>query len=177
MNNSPLLNHYQTWLDDFTRLNMFHGLCQQQITQWHQLAITSCITTGGHSVEIVIPECLLSIIRTRGLKSCAAIPRLTKQTDYSLLPGVLLSECYRLGKGRLAEQLKMLFRLNAQPGMRQTLTLLCWCELTTGEDMEEWYELHLSLPDTLKHWLATKQRAYRGLKAVTDDYIRATQPV
>lgn len=90
---------------------------------------------------------------------------------------MLLSECYRLGKSRLADQLQMLFRLHVQPGIRQTLTLLCWCELVTGKDMKEWYELHLSLPDTLKQWLAIKQRTYRGLKALTDDYILVTRPV
>ena len=71
----------------------------------------------------------------------------------------------------------MLFRLNVQPGMRQALTLLCWCALATGKDMEEWYALHLPQPDTLTQWLAVKQRAYRGLKTLTDGYIRATQPM
>lgn len=41
MIHSILLNHYQTWLDDFTRVSLSHGLCQQHITQWHRLAITS----------------------------------------------------------------------------------------------------------------------------------------
>ncbi|CQH22631.1 TPA: hypothetical protein ACPZMC_002838 [Yersinia enterocolitica] len=42
MKNIPLLNHYQAWLNDFTRINLFHGLCQQEIEHWHKLAITSC---------------------------------------------------------------------------------------------------------------------------------------
>lgn len=177
MNNSPLLNHYQTSLDDFTRINVFHGLYHQQITQWHRLTITSCLIPEGHSVEVVLPQRLLPLTRTGLVESCTTIPRLTKNIDYSLLPGVLLSECYRLGKSRLADQLQMLFRLHVQPGLRQTLTLLCWCELVTGKDMKEWYELHLSLPDPLKQWLAIKQRTYRGLKALADDYILATRPV
>ncbi|EPD2609613.1 hypothetical protein ACR82Q_001268 [Yersinia enterocolitica] len=41
MKNIPLLNHYQAWLNDFTRINLFHGLCQQEIEHWHKLAITS----------------------------------------------------------------------------------------------------------------------------------------
>ena len=177
MNNSPLLNHYQAWLDDFTRVSLFHGLCQQHISQWHRLAITACPMPGSSVTEVVIPQCLLPVTRTGRLGSCTSAPGLTKHTDYALLPGVLLSECYRLGKSRLANQLQMLFRLNVQPGMRQALTLLCWCALATGKDMEEWYALHLPQPDTLTQWLAVKQRAYRGLKTLTDGYIRATQPM
>ncbi|EQA4045819.1 secretoglobin family protein, partial [Enterobacter hormaechei] len=93
MNNSPLLNHYQTWLDDFTRINVFHGLYHQQITQWHRLTITSCLIPEGHSVEVVLPQRLLPLTRTGLVESCTTIPRLTKNIDYSLLPGVLLSEC------------------------------------------------------------------------------------
>ncbi|TDT52411.1 hypothetical protein DFO53_3577 [Enterobacter sp. AG5470] len=48
MNNSPLLSHYQVWLDDFTRVSLLHGLCQQHITQLHRLPKTSfqVITSG-----------------------------------------------------------------------------------------------------------------------------------
>ncbi|HAN6103265.1 TPA: secretoglobin family protein [Escherichia coli] len=177
MNNSPLLNHYQAWLDDFTRVSLFHSLCQQHIIQWHRLAITASLMPDGSVTECVIPQCLLPVTRTDQLGSCSAIPGLTKHTDYSLLPGVLLSECYRLGKSRLAEQLQLLFRQYPQPGIRESLTLLCWCELATGKNMGEWYELHLPLPYTLKRWLAVKQLTYRGLKTLTDDYIRATRPL
>lgn len=114
MNNSPLLNHYQAWLDDFTRVSLFHGLCQQHISQWHRLAITACPMPGSSVTEVVIPQCLLPVTRTGRLGSCTSAPGLTKHTDYALLPGVLLSECYRLGKSRLANQLQMLFRLNVQ---------------------------------------------------------------
>ncbi|CVF46325.1 secretoglobin family protein [Serratia sp. CY32780] len=177
MIHSILLNHYQTWLDDFTHISLSHGLCQQHITQWHRLAITTSPTLDGSVIEIVIPQRLLPITRTVRLESCTVDPGLTKNTDYTLLPGVLLSECYRLGKSRLADQLQMLLRLHVQPGMRQTLTLLCWCELATGKDMREWYALHLQLPEMLRQWLTIKQRAYRGLKTLTEDYIRATRPL
>lgn len=174
MKNIPLLNHYQAWLNDFTRINLCHGLCQQEIEHWHKLAVTSCRSPGG---VIVVPQYLLQVTQTSHEEECAVIPRLNKQTDYSLLPGVLLSECYRLGKSRLAEQLQMLFRLHTQPGSRQALTLLCWCELVSGRDLDEWYTLHLPLPDTLKQWMSEKQESYRGLKTLTEDYIRATRPM
>ncbi|WP_261642251.1 hypothetical protein [Erwinia mallotivora] len=104
MIHSILLNHYQTWLDDFTRISLSHGLCQQHIAQWHRLAITTSPTLDDSVIEIVIPQCLLPIIRTTRLEPCTVDPGLTKHTDYTLLPGVLLSECYRLGKSRLADQ-------------------------------------------------------------------------
>lgn len=61
MNNSPLLNHYQAWLDDFTRVSLFHGLCQKHISQWHRLAITACPMPGSSVTEVVIPQCLLRL--------------------------------------------------------------------------------------------------------------------
>jgi hypothetical protein len=104
-------------------------------------------------------------------------PQLIKHIDYPLLPGVLFSECCRLGKRKLAEQLKMLFRLHTQPEMRHALILLCWCDFTTGSDLDEWYSLHLSNADELKQWISARQKTYRELAALTKDYIDATRPL
>ncbi|AUQ41077.1 secretoglobin family protein [Yersinia ruckeri] len=172
-NTSPLLHHYQTWLDDFTRISLWHGLCQQELTQWHRLALTSCHIPEGS--VIVIPQCLLQITHSPGVEACAIVTKITKQTDWPLLAGVLLSECYRLKQGTLAEQLQMLFRLYS-PAIRQALTLLCWCELVMGLDMSEWYTLHLLHPDTVAQWLAAKQKAYEGLTTLIEGYSRATRP-
>lgn len=173
-NTSPLLHHYQAWLDDFTRINLWHGLCQQELMQWHRLTMTPCNLPEGHI--IVIPRCLLQITHSPGVEECTVVPRITKQTDWPLLSGVLLSECYRLEKGMLAEQLQMLFRLHS-PGIRQALTLLCWCELVRGLDMSEWTTLHLLHPDALEQWLAAKQKAYQGLTTLTEGYHRAARPL
>ncbi|WP_337261398.1 MULTISPECIES: secretoglobin family protein [unclassified Serratia (in: enterobacteria)] len=171
-NTSPLLQHYQAWLGDFTRVSLWHGLCQQELKQWHRLALTSC----PEGSVIVIPQCLLQITHSPGVEACAIAPKITKQTDWSLLPGVLLSECYRLERGTLAEQLQMLFRLHS-PAIRQALTLLCWCELVVGLEMSEWTTLHLLSPDALAQWLAVKQKAYRGLTTLTERYGRAARPL
>lgn len=74
MNNSPLLNHYRVWLDDFTRVSLLHGSCQQHITQWHRLAITACPMPESSETEVVIPHCLLPVTRTDQLESCSAAP-------------------------------------------------------------------------------------------------------
>ncbi|MEI7125677.1 secretoglobin family protein [Pectobacterium versatile] len=166
MKKAPLLNHYQTWLDDFTRINLWHGLCQQKIEHWHKLTITSGQQEDGSTSIIVIPQCLLQVIRTEQVVDCNIIPQLIKH-----------SECCRLGKRKLAEQLKMLFRLHTQPEMRHALILLCWCDLTTGSDLDEWYSLHLSNADELKQWVSARQKAYRGLAMLTKDYIDATRPL
>ncbi|MGM7970781.1 hypothetical protein ACS77P_07995 [Yersinia enterocolitica] len=96
-NTSPILNHYQTWLDGFTRISLWHGLCQQELTQWRRLAMTSCFTPEG--TVIVIPQCLLQITHSSGVDACSVAPKITKQTDWPLLSGVLLNECYRLDIG------------------------------------------------------------------------------
>ncbi|MBI0552208.1 secretoglobin family protein [Pectobacterium parmentieri] len=177
MKKAPLLNHYQTWLDDFTRINLWHGLCQQKIEHWHKLTITSGQQEDGSTSIIVIPQRLLQVIRTEQVVDYNIIPQLIKHIDYPLLPGVLFSECCRLGKRKLAEQLKMLFRLHTQPEMRHALILLCWCDFTTGSDLDEWYSLHLSNADELKQWISARQKTYRGLAALTKDYIDATRPL
>ncbi|MDE8756767.1 secretoglobin family protein [Pectobacterium polaris] len=177
MKKAPLLNHYQTWLDDFTRINLWHGLCQQKIEQWHKLTIASGQQEDGSTSIIVIPQYLLQVIRTEQVVDCNITHKLIKHIDYPLLPGVLFSECCRLGKRRLAEQLKMLFRLHTQPGIRDALILLCWCELATGSELEEWYSLHLLDANELKQWILARQKAYRGLAALTKDYIDATRPL
>ncbi|EZJ47578.1 hypothetical protein AB01_5163 [Escherichia coli 2-177-06_S1_C1] len=81
------------------------------------------------------------------------------------------------GLSALAEQLSLLFRQYPQPGIRESLMLLCWCELAKGIEPEAWYTLHLLLPATLKKWINTRQKELNGLSALTEDYIRATRPL
>lgn len=171
-NISPLLHQYQTWLDDFTRVSLCHGLCQQELAHWHRLALTSC----PEGSVIVIPQCLLQITHSPGVDACAIVPKITKQTDWPLLSGVLLSECYRLERGILAEQLQMLFRLHSL-AIRHALTLLCWCELVMGLEMSEWMTLHLLPPEALNQWLAAKQKSYGGLTTLTEGYHHAARPL
>ncbi len=58
--------------------------------------------------------------------------RIIKRAEGPALAGMLRSECYRLGLSALAEQLSLLFRQYPQPGIRESLMLLCWCELVKG---------------------------------------------
>ncbi len=53
-----LLQHYQRWLDDFTRLAVRHGLCHPNIQASHQLTIGSLRFTGTGQVTAVVPHAL-----------------------------------------------------------------------------------------------------------------------
>ncbi|MGJ7772053.1 hypothetical protein ACSF59_11255 [Escherichia coli] len=64
--------------------------------------------------------------------------RIIKRAEGPALAGMLRSECYRLGLSALAEQLSLLFRQYPQPGIRESLMLLCWCELVKGIEPEAW---------------------------------------
>lgn len=55
----------------------------------------------------------------------------------------------------------MLFRLHTQPEMRHALILLCWCDLITGSDLDEWYSLHLPDADELKVDISTTRKLPR----------------
>lgn len=177
MNSTIFTAHCQAWLDDLTRLQVTHGLCRPEIKQWHRLTVTTCTLPDGLTGLLIIPQFLLTVTQAACVEEESVAGRIIKRAGGPALAGVLRSECYRLGLSTLAEQLSLLFRQYPQPGIRESLTLLCWCELATGKDMGEWYELHLPFPDTLKRWLAVKQRAFRGLKALTEGYILATRPL
>ena len=53
-----LLQHYQRWLDDFTRLAVRHGLCHPNIQASHQLTIGSLRFTCTGQVTAVVPHAL-----------------------------------------------------------------------------------------------------------------------
>jgi hypothetical protein len=172
---TPLLNHYQAWLDDFTRANLTHGLCQPEIKHWHTLAMTTCRPLNGLASSLVIPHFLLSVTQTPVTDTQPQQAQITKCTDYPLLPGVLLSECFRLGLFRLAEQLRTIFWLNTAPGMRESLTLLCWCELAKNSAASGWCIPCLQ-PEGLQHWITDSQEKHPGLGEFTDAYLRALKP-
>ncbi len=95
-----LLQHYQRWLDDFTRLAVRHGLCHPNIRASHQLTIGSLRFTGTGQVTAVVPHALYRLF-------CGNPPVITVAEDMStrldsdttlllhhpMLEGILLSEC------------------------------------------------------------------------------------
>ncbi len=175
MKNKSLLNHYQAWLDDFTWANIAHGLCQPEIKRWHKLAMTRCRSLNGLPSSLVIPHFLLSVTQTPVTDNPPELAQIIKCTDSPLLPGVLLSECARLGLISLAKQLKSAFWLNTAPGIRESLTLLCWCELAKNSDASEWCIPCLQ-PEELPQWICDSQEKHPGLSRLTGAYLHAIKP-
>ena len=177
MNSTIFTAHCQAWLDDLTRLQVTHGLCQPEIKKWHRLTVTSCSLPNGLTGLLIIPQFLLTVTQAACVEEESVAGRIIKRAEGPALAGMLRSECYRLGLSALAEQLSLLFRQYPQPGIRESLMLLCWCELVKGIEPEAWYALHLLLPATLKKWINTRQKEFNGLSALTEDYICATRPL
>lgn len=175
MKNKSLLNHYQAWLDDFTWANIAHGLCQPEIKRWHKLTMTTCRPLNGLASSLVIPHFLISATQTLVTDNPTEQTQITKDADYPLLPGVLLSECTRLGLLNLAKQLRSAFWLNTAPGMRESLTLLCWCELAKNSAASGWCIPCLQ-SEGLQQWISDSQEKHPGLGEFTDAYLRALKP-
>ncbi len=57
-----LLQHYQRWLDDFTRLAVRHGLCHPNIQASHQLTIGSLRFTGTGQVHCRGTPCFVPVV-------------------------------------------------------------------------------------------------------------------
>lgn len=168
---NTLLNQYQVCLNDFTRPAIIHGQCQPEIIRWHTLAMVPCTLPGGELAELVIPERLLRILNISTIASMTAAQDINTGLMSLLLPGVLLSECERLGMRRLSNKLQSLFQQFRGPGIRERLTLLCWAELATDTDHNEWKELHRLSTESLIAWTDQKLQTFWGLQPQIDDYI------
>lgn len=168
---NTLLNQYQVCLNDFTRPVIIHGQCQPEIIRWHTLAMVPCTLPGGELAELVIPERLLRILNISTTASMTAAQDINTGLMSLLLPGVLLSECERLGMRRLSNKLQSLFQQFRGPGIRERLTLLCWAELATDIDHNEWKELHRLSTESLIAWTDQKLQTFWGLQPQIDDYI------
>ncbi|HGW6104756.1 TPA: malate transporter [Citrobacter werkmanii] len=168
--NNVLLNHYQACLDDYTRPTVLHGQCQQGINRWHKLSMVPCILPGGDSAELVIPERLQLVLHIPTTAPITAAQNINKSLMPLLLAGVLLSECERLEMRRLSNNLQSLFQRFREPGIKEQLVLLCWSELATGIDHNEWNNLHSLQPEALMQWTRQKLQTFWGLQQLTEEY-------
>ncbi|MBJ5342640.1 malate transporter [Salmonella enterica subsp. enterica serovar Kastrup] len=168
---NTLLNHYQACLNDYTHPAIIHGQCQPEIIRWHTLAIVSCTLPGGDLAELVIPERLQRILNIPTTAPMTAAQDINTGLMSLLLPGVLLSECERLGMRRLSNKLQSLFQQFKGPGIRERLTLLCWAELATDIDHNEWKELHRLSSESLIAWTDQKLQIFWALQPQIEDYV------
>ncbi|EAA3086272.1 malate transporter [Salmonella enterica] len=169
--NNVLLNHYQACLDDYTRPAVLHGQCQQGINHWHKLAMVPCKLPGGDLAELVIPERLQRVLTIPTTAPITTVQVINKDMMYLLLPGVLISECERLGMRRLSNKLVSLFQQFNSPGVKECLTLLCWSELATSINHDEWNELHRLQAEALMRWIDEKLQTLWELQPQIEDYV------
>ncbi|EJA5030385.1 hypothetical protein MU985_004891 [Salmonella enterica] len=172
---TPLVEVYQRWLNDQTRLAVRYGISTRKTHRWHTLTTTGIILADGRQVTMVVPACLLSAppaVNNAG--SHVDVPVLVDMNSlrsYPQLPGILLSECIRLRPDGLYNCLERVFSRLREPGLRESLTLLCWYELVNGLQNSDWLYLPELSEQEVKTWGERRLSQYSSLYGVVDEYV------
>ncbi|EAA1980733.1 hypothetical protein DOV67_25520 [Salmonella enterica subsp. enterica serovar Java] len=172
---TPLVEVYQRWLNDQTRLAVRYGISTRKTHRWHTLTTTGIILADGRQVTMVVPACLLSAppaVNNAG--SHVDVPVLVDMNSlrsYPQLPGILLSECIRLRLDGLYNCLERVFSRLREPGLRESLTLLCWYELVNGLQNSDWLYLPELSEQEVKTWGERRLSQYSSLYGVVDEYV------
>ncbi|EHL4433075.1 hypothetical protein KDP88_002723 [Salmonella enterica] len=172
---TPLVEVYQRWLNDHTRLAVRYGISTRKTHQWHTLTTTGITLADGRQVTMVVPSCLLSVsptVREPGNEgSVSVLADISSLRAYPQLPGILLSECIRLRLDGLYDGLEQVFSRLKEPGLRESLTLLCWYELVNGRQDSDWLCLPGLGRQEMKAWVETRLAQYPLLYRMVDEYI------
>ncbi|ECA3795457.1 hypothetical protein FPE53_25825 [Salmonella enterica subsp. enterica] len=172
---TPLVEVYQRWLNDHTRLAIRYGISTRKTHHWHTLTTTGIMLADGRQVTMVVPACLLSALPTvNNVGSHVDVPVLVDMNSlrtYPQLPGILLSECIRLWLDGLYNCLEQVFSRLGEPGLRESLTLLCWYELVNGLQNSDWLYLPGLSEQEVKAWVETRLSQYPLLYGVVDKYV------
>ncbi|EMY6535853.1 hypothetical protein ABCJ02_002496 [Salmonella enterica] len=172
---TPLVEVYQRWLNDQTRLAVRYGISTRKTHAWHTLTTTGIILADGRRVAMVAPSCLLPVSPTmNNAGSHVDVPVLVDMNSlrsYPQLPGILLSECIRLRLDGLHDCLEQVFSRLREPGLRESVTLLCWYELVNGLQNSDWLYLPGLSEQEVKKWMETRLPQYPLLYSVADEYV------
>ncbi|EHJ5407420.1 hypothetical protein KAO45_004872 [Salmonella enterica subsp. enterica serovar Wedding] len=172
---TPLVEVYQRWLNDQTRLAVRYGISTRKTHHWHTLTTIDITLADGRRVTMVVPACLLSVSpAVNNAGSHVDVPVLVDMNSlrsYPQLPGILLSECIRLRPDGLHNCLERVFRGLGEPGLRESLTLLCWYELVNGLQNSDWVCLPGLSEQEVKTWVETRLMQYPLLYGVVDKYV------
>lgn len=178
-----LLQHYQRWLDDFTRLAIRHGLCHPNILASHHLILGSLWFTDTDQVTAVVPHALNRLFHRNQTPVITVTEDMSTRLDsdtamllhHPMLEGILLSECARLKLFPIQRALlRMLQRLTSQE-IRHKIVWLCWCDLMCGADPCFWLERLASQPDeALYLWLGDRQDNDSVFTLMMDEYLLFT---
>ncbi|ECC4968039.1 hypothetical protein Q8D23_003756 [Salmonella enterica] len=172
---TPLVEVYQRWLNDHSRLAVRYGISTRKTHQWHTLTTTGITLADGRQLTMVIPACLLSVSPTvresRNEGSVSVLADITSLRAYPQLPGILLSECVRLRLDGLHNCLQQVFSRLRAPGLRESLTLLCWYELVNCLQNSDWLYLPGLSEQEVKTWMEIRLLQYPLLYGVVDEYV------
>ncbi|EDR6206940.1 hypothetical protein BEL53_000863 [Salmonella enterica subsp. enterica serovar Bonariensis] len=172
---TPLVEVYQRWLNDHSRLAVRYGISTRKTHQWHTLTTTGITLADGRQLTMVIPACLLSVSPTvresRNEGSVSVLADITSLRAYPQLPGILLSECVRLRLDGLHNCLQQVFSRLREPGLRESLTLLCWYELVNCLQNSDWLYLPGLSEQEVKTWMEIRLLQYPLLYGVVDEYV------
>ncbi|EAU9427062.1 TPA_asm: hypothetical protein G0G78_27985 [Salmonella enterica] len=172
---TPLVEVYQRWLNDQTRLAVRYGISTRKTHTWHTLTTTGIMLADGRRVAMVVPVCLLVVsLAMNNAGSHVDVPVLVDINSlraYPQLPGILLSECTRLRFDGLHDCLEQVFSRLKGPGLRESLTLLCWYELVDGLQNSDWQCLPGLSELEVKTWMETRLLQYPLLYSVVDEYV------
>ncbi|EAA6845041.1 hypothetical protein DRX19_29650, partial [Salmonella enterica subsp. enterica] len=166
---------YQRWLNDQTRLAVRYGISTRKTHRWHTLTTTGITLADGRRVAMVVPACLLSVsptVREPGNEGTVSVlADISSLRSYPQLPGILLSECIRLRPDGLHNCLERVFSRLREPGLRESLTLLCWYELVNGLQNSDWLYLPELSEQEVKAWVEKRLSQYSSLYGVVDEYV------
>ncbi|EAA8668812.1 hypothetical protein IHA60_000518 [Salmonella enterica] len=172
---TPLVEVYQRWLNDHTRLAVRYGISTRKTHAWHTLTTTGIMLADGRQVTMVVPSCLLSVsptVREPGNEGTVSVlADISSLRAYPQLPGILLSECIRLRLDGLHDGLEQVFRYLREPGLRESLTLLYWYELVNGRQDCNWQGLVTLNEREVSEWMASRLARYPLLYRVVDEYV------
>ncbi|ECG8508717.1 hypothetical protein FVI83_02925 [Salmonella enterica subsp. diarizonae] len=172
---TPLVEVYQRWLNDQTRLAVRYGFSTRKTHGWHTLTTSGITLADGQRVSMVVPSCLLSVspgvAQAGNERVFSVVVDMNSLRTYPQLPGILLSECARLRLAGLFNCLERVFsRLNT-PGQRESLTLLCWYELINDRRDGNWQDLVTLNEQEVAAWLACQLARYPLLHRTVDEYV------
>ncbi|EJN0764147.1 hypothetical protein NPF69_004584 [Salmonella enterica] len=126
-------------------------------------------------MTMVVPSCLLSVSPTvrasRNEGTVSVLVDITSLRSYPQLPGILLSECVRLRLDGLHNCLERVFSRLREPGLRESLTLLCWYELVNDLQNNDWLYLSGLSEQEVSEWVETRLSQYPLLYSVVDEYV------
>ncbi|HAF2408350.1 TPA: hypothetical protein G9E90_003700 [Salmonella enterica] len=172
---TPLVEVYQRWLNDQTRLAVRYGFSTRKTHGWHTLTTSVIMLSDGLRVSMVVPSCLLpvspGVAQTGNERVFSVVVDMNSLRTYPQLPGILLSECARLRLAGLFNCLERVFSCLKAAGLRESLTLLCWYELINDRRDGNWQDLVTLNEQEVAAWLARQLARYPLLHRMVDEYV------